>query len=61
MESVKKFIEKDLGLTINEKKSKVCGATTATFLGFNIQNRMGKSVADQVEQLKNDSKIKSEN
>ena len=61
MESVKKFIEKDLGLTINEKKSKVCGATTATFLGFNIQNLMGKSVADQVEQPKNDSKIKLEN
>lgn len=61
MESVKKFIEKDLGLTINEKKSKVCGATTATFLGFNIQNHMGKSDADQVELLRNDSKIKSEN
>lgn len=61
MESVKKFIEKDLGLTINEKKSKVCGATTATFLGFNIQNHMGKSDADQVELLRNDSKRKSEN
>ena len=61
MESVKKFIEKDLGLTINEKKSKVYGATTATFLGFNIRNLMGKSDADQVEQLRNDSKIKLEN
>ena len=61
MESVKKFIEKDLGLTINEKKSKVCGATTATFLGFNIQNLVGKSDADQVELLRNDSKIKLEN
>lgn len=47
MASVKKFIEDDLGLTINEKKSKVCGATSATFLGFNIQNLRGKSDADQ--------------
>jgi len=46
MDSVTKFLEKDLGLTINQKKSKVCGITTATFLGFNIQNLMGKSVAD---------------
>ena len=42
MESITKFLEKDLGLTINPKKSKVCGATSATFLGFNIQNLMGK-------------------
>lgn len=42
MESVTKFLEKDLGLTINQKKSQVCGATSATFLGFNIQNLMGK-------------------
>ncbi|WP_461180866.1 group II intron reverse transcriptase/maturase [Virgibacillus kimchii] len=42
MESITKFLEKDLGLTINQKKSKVCGATSATFLGFNIQNLMGK-------------------
>lgn len=42
MESITKFLEKDLGLTINQKKSQVCGATSATFLGFNIQNLMGK-------------------
>lgn len=42
MESITEFIEKDLGLTINQKKSKVSGATSATFLGFNIQNLMGK-------------------
>lgn len=42
MEGVKEFIEKDLQLTINEEKSQICGATTATFLGFNIQNLMGK-------------------
>ncbi|MEJ8766107.1 group II intron reverse transcriptase/maturase [Oceanobacillus sp. AG] len=42
MESITEFVEKDLGLTINQKKSKVSGATTATFLGFNIQNLMGK-------------------
>ncbi|MBP2259188.1 group II intron reverse transcriptase/maturase [Virgibacillus alimentarius] len=42
MESITKFLEKDLGLTINQKKSKVCGATSAIFLGFNLQNLMGK-------------------
>ena len=42
MESITKFLEKDLKLTINQKKSKVCGATSSTFLGFNIQNLMGK-------------------
>lgn len=57
MASVKKYIEEDLGLTINEKKSKVCGATIATFLGFNIQNLMGKLDADRVNPLNNDSKI----
>ncbi|MEB2280321.1 group II intron reverse transcriptase/maturase [Lysinibacillus xylanilyticus] len=57
MTSVKKYIEEDLGLTINEKKSKVCGATSATFLGFNIQNLMGKLDADRVNLLNNDSKI----
>ena len=61
MESIKKFIEVDLGLTINEKKSKVCSATKSTFLGFNIYNSMGKLDADQVEQRRNDSKIKFEN
>jgi len=42
MDSITQFLEKKLGLTINEKKSQVCGATSATFLGFNIQNLMGK-------------------
>ena len=42
MESITEFVEKDLVLTINKKKSKVSGATTATFLGFNLQNLMGK-------------------
>jgi len=56
MESITKFIEEDLGLRINQKKSKVCGATSATFLGFNIQNLMGKLDADQVSRLNNDSK-----
>lgn len=57
MDSVKSFIEKDLGLIINQKKSKVCGATSATFLGFNIQNLMGKSDADQVSRQNKDIKI----
>lgn len=56
MESVSKFIEQDLQLIINQKKSKVCGATSATFLGFNIQNLMGKLDADQVSRPNNDSK-----
>lgn len=56
MESVTKFIEKDLGLIINQKKSKVCGATSATFLGFNIQNLMGKSGAGQASRQNSDSK-----
>lgn len=42
MESVTAFLEEDLQLTINQGKSQVCGATKATFLGFNIQNLMGK-------------------
>ena len=42
MESITEFVEKDLGLSINKNKSKVCGATQSTFLGFNIQNLMGK-------------------
>src|SRR5699024_8322061 len=42
MESINQFIAKDLKLKINEKKSKVRGATSSTFLGFNIQNLMGK-------------------
>lgn len=42
MQSITKFIEKDLGLTINQQKSKVCTATSAPFLGFNIHNQSGK-------------------
>ena len=57
MDSITSYIEKDLGLTINQKKSKVCGATSATFLGFNIQNLLGKSDADQAGRLNNDLKI----
>lgn len=56
MESVSKYIEKDLQLTINQKKSKVCTATAATFLGFNIQNLLGKLDADLVGRQNNDSK-----
>ena len=56
MESVTKYIEKDLRLVINQKKSKIGGATSATFLGFNIQNHMGKLVADQASRQNNDLK-----
>lgn len=56
MASVRTYIEEVLGLTINENKSKVCGATSATFLGFNLQNLKGKLDADQVEQRRNDLK-----
>lgn len=42
MESITSFIEGELQLTINQEKSQICGATSATFLGFNIQNLMGK-------------------
>src|SRR5690625_994410 len=42
MDSVTAYLENKLGLTINQNKSKVCGATAATFLGFNIQNLRGK-------------------
>src|SRR5699024_8355151 len=40
-ESITNYLDETLQLTINEKKSKICGATSATFLGFNIQNLMG--------------------
>ncbi len=56
MESITLFIEEDLQLFINQKKSKVCGATSATFLGFNIQNLMGKLDADLVSRQNNDSR-----
>ncbi|WP_440898073.1 reverse transcriptase domain-containing protein [Amphibacillus sp. Q70] len=36
MKSVTEFVEKDLGLMINQKKSKVRGATSSTFLGVNL-------------------------
>lgn len=55
-ESITDFLETKLDLTINEKKSKICGATSATFLGFNLQNLMGKSDADLVSRRNNDSK-----
>ncbi len=42
MGSITEYLETDLGLTINQEKSKVRGATAATFLGFNLQNLMGK-------------------
>ena len=57
MDSVTSYIEKDLGLIINQKKSKVCGATSATFLGFNLQNLSGKLDADHVRRQNNDLKI----
>jgi RNA-directed DNA polymerase len=57
MDSITSYIEKDLGLTINQKKSKVCGATSATFLGFNLQNLMGKSGADLASRQNNDLKV----
>lgn len=60
MDSITSYIEKDLGLIINQTKSKVCGATSATFLGFNIQNLMGKWDADLVSRQNNDLKVKSE-
>jgi RNA-directed DNA polymerase len=56
MESVTHFIEKDLQLFINLEKSKVYGATISTFLGFNLQNLMGKLDADQVSRRNNDLK-----
>lgn len=42
MEGITKYIQEELHLAINQKKSKICGATLATFLGFNIQNLLGK-------------------
>lgn len=57
MDSITSYIENDLGLKINQKKSKVCGATVATFLGFNIQNLMGKSDADLAGRQSNDLKV----
>lgn len=41
-EGTTRFVENNLGLTINQKKSRVAGATTSTILGFHLQNLMGK-------------------
>ncbi|HLR04038.1 MAG TPA: group II intron reverse transcriptase/maturase [Virgibacillus sp.] len=60
MESITHYLENDLGLTINNEKSQVTSATKATFLGFNIQNLMGKSDADLAGRRNNDSKINLE-
>lgn len=60
MESISKYIEEDLQLTINQKKSKICGATSATFLGFNIQNLLGKLDAGRAGRQSKDSKRNSE-
>jgi len=57
MESITHYLESDLKLTINQKKSKVCAITKATFLGFNIHNLLGKSVADLAGRQNEDLKI----
>ena len=48
MESVTGIRRRGIKINDKQKKSKVCGATTSTFLGFNIQNLKGKLDADQV-------------
>lgn len=55
-ESVTQFLETKLDLTINEDKSNVSGATSATFLGFNLQNLKGKLDADLGGRQNKDSK-----
>jgi len=42
MEIVSIYIEEDLQLTINQKKSKVCGATAATISGVQHTKSLGK-------------------
>ncbi|GAB2321971.1 group II intron reverse transcriptase/maturase [Alkalibacterium sp. s-m-28] len=42
MESITKFIEEDLRLTVNKEKSRVTTATKSKFLGFHLYNHMGK-------------------
>lgn len=59
--SITQYLENDLKLTINKEKSKVCAITKATFLGFNMHNSMGKSVAGLISRQNNDSKINLEN
>lgn len=61
MESVTKYIEKDLRLTVNQKKSKVTTPTKAKFLGFHIMNHMGKLDADLLSRHNEDSKINFKN
>ena len=56
MESITHFIKEDVQLFINQKKSEGCGATSETFLGFNIQNLTGKLDTDQVSRQNNVSK-----
>lgn len=46
LNSVSRFIEKELQLVINQQKSQVNGASQSIFLGFHLQNLMGKSGAD---------------
>lgn len=46
MESITKFVEGKLQLTINQKKSEVRNARKATFLGFHVHKSMGKWDAD---------------
>lgn len=61
MEGITKFLEEKLGLTINQGKSEVRAITKATFLGFNLQNLMGKWDADLASRLNNDSRTNLEN
>ena len=42
MESIKKYVEEDLNLTINQKEKQICGATHATFLGLQHSKSNGK-------------------
>lgn len=55
MEGITDFVEKKLLLTVNQKKSKITTATQSSFLGFHIQNHMGKSDADPHGRLNKDS------
>lgn len=57
MESITKFIEKDLRLTVNKEKSSVTTPTKAKFLGFHLHNQLGKWDADQVGRRNRDSEI----
>lgn len=61
MESITKYIEKDLRLTVNQKKSNVTTPTKSKFLGFHIMNHAGKLNADFQSRHNKNSKINSEN